>query len=438
MKLSFPLWLKVSLWLVLNLVLLAVVGVTFLVKESGFTWDALVTGPAGNRLQAVADVITAELRESPPAVRDVTLARFSQAYGVTFFLFQNNSRQLGGPPLLPSGLPEAVRQRFMPPNGGGPRGNGGPGGGPGGRGGVGGRGGGGLGAPPGAGGRGQAPPGESPAGAVPAGARPSTGPVQTFVGQPGRPPDNNPLRGRFLVRTAVPPAYWAGVRLLPIPDDFGGGVPATLLMRADSLGATALLLDLDPWLWAAGVAVGLSVVFWLPLVRSITRSLRELTFATEQIAEGRFDTRVDETRRDELGRLGGAVNQMAEQLDRAATGQKRFLGDIAHELGSPVGRLQVAVSILEEQAAPALQPAVADVREEVQQMSALVGELLAFTKAGLRARDVALARVELAPLVAGVLAREAAEGKVFVRIPPRPRRRGRRGAARPRARQSRS
>ncbi|MEI6862406.1 MAG: HAMP domain-containing sensor histidine kinase, partial [Verrucomicrobiota bacterium] len=271
-------------------------------------------------------------------------------------------------------------------------------------------------------------PGGGTTAAMPDPVRPATGQIvaalapafaaQPFVGQPGRPPDNNPpARGRFLVRTVLPPAYWAGVHLPPIPDDFGGGIPATLLMRADSLGATALLLDLDPWLWAAGVAVGLSVVFWLPLVRSITRSLGELTRATEQIAEGRFDTRVDESRRDELGRLGVAVNQMAEQLDRAATGQKRFLGDIAHELGSPVGRLQVAVSILEEQAAPALQPAVADVREEVQQMSELVGELLAFTRAGLRARDAALARVELAPLVADVLTREGAEGKVVPSIP---------------------
>ena len=50
--------------------------------------------------------------------------------------------------------------------------------------------------------------------------------------------------------------------------------------------------------------------------RGLEFPLGELTRATEEIAEGRFDTRVDESRRDELGRLGGAVNQMAAQLDR--------------------------------------------------------------------------------------------------------------------------
>jgi len=140
--------------------------------------------------------------------------------------------------------------------------------------------------------------------------------------------------------------------------------------------------------------------------------------AQHHALEGRFDTRVDEDRRDELGRLGGAVNRMAVQLDRAATGQKRFLGDIAHELGSPVGRLQVAVGILEASAAPELQPAINDVREEVQQMSGLVGELLAFTKAGLKPRDAALDAVVLAPLAAEVLGREGGgAGTVTMDIP---------------------
>ena len=100
-----------------------------------------------------------------------------------------------------------------------------------------------------------------------------------------------------------------------------------------------------------------------------------------------------------------------------ATGQKRFIGDIAHELGSPLARMQFATSILEERAGKDLAPAVADVREEVQHMSELVSELLAFTRAGLRPREVKLAEVTLAPLVAKVLDREDAIGKVIVHLP---------------------
>ena len=381
MKVFFPLSLKVSLWLLLNLVLLAGVGGALLVQEAGFGWDMLVAaGPADKRLKDVARELNLELRQTPPEGRDEMLARLGEVYGVKLFLFANaEAVPLAGRPDL---LPNEVRARFETPRSFNPgfRGQGGG---------------------PGNGRRGGPPPAGNGAGSGP----------------------TPPLPPTFLQRTAVPTAYWIGVRLQPVLEPTAGGPlvqrvpPSTLLMRADSLWTVMRLLDLDPWLVGAAVAMGLSVIFWLPLVHGITRSLGQLTRATEEIAEGRFDTRVDEDRRDEIGRLGGAVNAMAEQLDRAATGQKRFLGDIAHELGSPVGRMQVAVGILEEQADAKLQPAVADVREEVQQMSELVGELLAFTQAGLRAREAELARVELAPLAADMLGREAAQGKVVISVP---------------------
>src|SRR6185436_13115295 len=140
----------------------------------------------------------------------------------------------------------------------------------------------------------------------------------------------------------------------------------------------------------------------------ITRAVGQLTTATEQIAQGRFETRVDARRRDELGKLGDSVNQMAARLDAHMTGQKRFLGDVAHELCSPLARLQMATGILAEQAPPNLQETVSDVREEVQQLSTLVNELLAFTKAGMQPRNVALAATALEPLVRDVLMREGA------------------------------
>jgi two-component system sensor histidine kinase CpxA len=178
------------------------------------------------------------------------------------------------------------------------------------------------------------------------------------------------------------------------------------------------LVRIGPWLSIAAGVMALSLLFWLPLVRSITRCLKSLTGATERIAEGEFTTRIDLARRDELGHLGHSVNRMAERLDTLVNGQKRFLGDVAHELGSPLGRLQVATEILESRADLALQPHIVDVREEVQHMAMLVNELLAFTKAGLRPRDAQLATITLAPLVQRVLAREDQNQRVSITLDP--------------------
>jgi two-component system sensor histidine kinase CpxA len=211
--------------------------------------------------------------------------------------------------------------------------------------------------------------------------------------------------------------YWVGLRVPFLDRADAPPIAATLFARVDSRWTLLRLLDLQPWFLAGGAIVLFSILFWLPFVRGITRALGQLTTATGAIADGKFDTRVPTNRGDELGALGSSVNQMAERLDTLVNGQKRFLADVAHELGSPIGRLQVATEILESRADPALREHVADVRDEVEQMSALVNELLTFTKAGLRPRDAELAAVELAPLLREVLVRENAAGRVELAVP---------------------
>jgi two-component system, OmpR family, sensor histidine kinase CpxA len=158
----------------------------------------------------------------------------------------------------------------------------------------------------------------------------------------------------------------------------------------------------------------ISILLWLPFVRRLTGTIRQLTNATEQIAEERFDIRVTTSREDELGRLGRAVNHLAERLDGFVKGQKRFLGDISHELNSPLARMGIALEILEERADPSLHNYISDVREEVTLMSQLVSELLVYARSGLKGVRINLVTVELRPLIEKVVAREA--GGVEVRI----------------------
>jgi two-component system sensor histidine kinase CpxA len=128
------------------------------------------------------------------------------------------------------------------------------------------------------------------------------------------------------------------------------------------------------------------------------------------VAEGDFAVEVpDANRRDELGELARSVQQMAERLDGHAQGQKRFLGDIAHELCSPIARMQASLGILQQRAATdeKAHRYMDKLSGELQSMSALVNELLSFSKANLRS-SVELKSVPLAPLVRRTLAREDA------------------------------
>lgn len=396
MKISFPLSLKVTLWLLLNLLVLGVVAFALLVTEVGGGWDAIVRGPAGKRPQQLAEVIAGEFTAAgaPDKARAV-LERFRRTYGAQFFVLHPNLPGASHPDALPG--PVAMRAEEGPAARRGPtegRAPGGPGEGP------------------------EMGPARPGFGGPPRMDGPPPGPGGGEGFQDGPPADPErraaaEVRGRFLVRTGEPRGFWLGFRV-PIERP----VPVTLVMHTDSWWGLMRLLDLQPWLLAGGGIVAFSILFWLPLVLGITRDLRRLTLATQQIAEGKFETRVASVkRRDELGHLGESINTMAGRLDTLVNGQKRFLGDVAHELGSPLARLQLAIEILEARSGAGLREPLADVRDEVHQMTALVNELLAFTKAGLRPRAAELAAVELAPLVHETLAREDSAGRIVTQVP---------------------
>ncbi len=429
MKARFPLSAKILLWFFLNLLLLGLLAFLVLRVQLRFGLDLLIAGRGGERMQGFANVLAAELAARPREEWDEILRRFGEGYGVQLALFRPDGGFLAGEKLdFPVEVIERLRERPNLPLQRGPNAPNAP-------------------LDPSANPLPQASP-ELPRGqslnpqrqrldhaaaevefrrreAEPAEAPPLPRPAPRAVDQPNPPlrprfgapglPQNRP---RFMTRSTAPTRYWVGVPLPPLDGQRLQG-RFTLLAVSPSIRGGGLFVDYTPWLLAAAAVIVLSVLFWLPLVRGITRALAQLTRATGEIAEGRFEARVPERRRDELGALAAAVNRMAARLAGFVTGQKRFLGDTAHELCAPIARMQMALGILEQRADEKQKPYVNDVREELQHISALVNELLSFSKAGLRKQPTSLQAVALAELAARVAEREGkAGGAIEVNVDP--------------------
>jgi two-component system sensor histidine kinase CpxA len=230
---------------------------------------------------------------------------------------------------------------------------------------------------------------------------------------PGEPPNQRPPgfllepRPKFMSHSSNPSRYWVIVRPKFDGPDQPRHAPLNLVLVSDTLGAGGLFFEVGPWINMGLASVALSALLWFPLVRGINRSIAQMTQATRQIAEGRFETRVAEGRRDELGDLGRAVNQMAERLAGLVAGQKRFLGDVAHELCSPLAKLRVSLGILDQRADDAHKDYVARAEEEAAHIAGLVNELLAFSKASLAAPPAPLRSVNVRDAVEKAVHREA-------------------------------
>ena len=208
---------------------------------------------------------------------------------------------------------------------------------------------------------------------------------------PGPPP--------FLITAGDPPLYWVGVRMLLPSPDMRNPARATLVLVSPTLLTNPFFFDWEPWLAILLTALLVTSLCWLPLVGGLTRDIRRMTEATAAVAEGQFDVRLETRRSDELGRLGGSINQMTARLRDYVDGQKRFLGDVAHELRSPLGRMQVALGILERRSGQPEQVYVRDLQEDVEILSGLTTELLTFARSELRRDPVSISPVPLRQII---------------------------------------
>ncbi|WP_216624993.1 sensor histidine kinase [Paenibacillus foliorum] len=74
----------------------------------------------------------------------------------------------------------------------------------------------------------------------------------------------------------------------------------------------------------------------IALANSIVKPLHHITTASSLMAKGRFDTRIDETYRYELGELAQTLNYMAEEIVKTDNLKNDFISSISHELRTPL------------------------------------------------------------------------------------------------------
>jgi two-component system sensor histidine kinase CpxA len=350
MKTRASISVKILLLSFLNVALLGLVFVVFVRVQYRADLSSLLLSPGRDRILAISRLIALELPETDRGEWNRLLAQYASANHGACYLFLNEGAQLAGPPVtLPSTVLDTIRRDQHPPfEAGGPHDH-----------------------------------------------------------RPGKRELQPPPPPVFLIKTAAPTRYWVGVGVPVWGESAGRPLHGTLVWVFSSLWTNPLLFDYKPWLAVVIVVILLSVACWLPLIRGLTRSISQLTSATDAIAQGRFATRVSVHRRDELGQLSQAINDMAERLSGFVNGQRRFLGDIAHELCSPIARIQVALGVLEQRAEDNQKEYVLGVQEEVEHISGLINELLSFSKAGMDASTLPLTRVNVADTVRQVLQREA-------------------------------
>jgi signal transduction histidine kinase len=141
------------------------------------------------------------------------------------------------------------------------------------------------------------------------------------------------------------------------------------------LGRLALAL-------AVGVVLAGLLFFWLS--RRLTEPVRALTRATEQVAEGRYDVEIPETRgHDEIALLSERFSGMVAKLAEAEQLKRSFLMSVSHELRTPLTAIRGHVEAIREGVVSEpdqVRVSLDIVAAETDRLERLVGDVLDLAK----------------------------------------------------------
>jgi two-component system, OmpR family, sensor kinase len=159
-------------------------------------------------------------------------------------------------------------------------------------------------------------------------------------------------------------------------DTFGAIVVAK--PRAELRSRWLILLGRMGLAFLAGLAVAAGLVWYLS--RRLTKPVLALSDAADQVAAGRYDAKLPETRsRDEIGHLTDRFREMTQRLAESQRRERNFLMVVSHELRTPVTAIRGHVEALREglaEDAEAREASLDVIRAATDRLARLVGDLL--------------------------------------------------------------
>jgi two-component system sensor histidine kinase CpxA len=129
--------------------------------------------------------------------------------------------------------------------------------------------------------------------------------------------------------------------------------------------------------WLLPALVG--AMLCLLLARHIAAPIRTLQSVAGRIANGDFSVRASPamgSRKDELAELARDFDRMADRIQSLLLKQLELLGDISHELRSPLTRLNVSLELVRRGKTDAVERMQAD----LYRLDTLIGQILTLTR----------------------------------------------------------
>jgi len=157
--------------------------------------------------------------------------------------------------------------------------------------------------------------------------------------------------------------------------------------------------------WAALAAGVAALAVSLFLSQRVVTPVRAMMSASQRIAAGHYDERVQDRGADELGQLAQSFNQMAAKLQQVESMRRQLIGDVAHELRTPLTAIKGSMEGLMDGVLPASTETYHQIYQEADRLNRLVDDLQELSRVEAGAYEMDLHAVKLSALVKTVVKR---------------------------------
>ena len=156
---------------------------------------------------------------------------------------------------------------------------------------------------------------------------------------------------------------------------------------------------------AATASVFAALLVSLFISRRIVAPVQTLSAASQRIADGQYNNRVEIAGEDELAQLATSFNQMASQLEEVESKRRQLIGDVTHELRTPLTSIKGYMEGLVDGILPATPETYDQIHNEASRLARLVDDLQELSRVEANAFSLDVRSTDLSPLVQTILKR---------------------------------
>lgn len=129
------------------------------------------------------------------------------------------------------------------------------------------------------------------------------------------------------------------------------------------------------WAIASGIAIVVIAAVAVWVTTRLLRPLRQMRRTAERVSAGHLSERLPIDGRDDVSDLAVTMNDMLDRLDRTMTSQRHLLGDIGHELKTPITVVRGHLELIDPDDPQDVRETVELTLDELDRVSQLLQDL---------------------------------------------------------------